>query len=94
MDNELREWLGLAPADFPVYLAAICVVVLFFTTNFLLDLALSVLAVSSTIVSCFMGMKKDPQVSAFTNSIKFIAYPFCVFLATFLIALNFLFWNS
>ena len=94
MNNELKEWLGIAPADFPVYLATVCIVVIFFSKNFPLDVVLSVLTVSCTIASCFIGMKKDPNVSAFTNSIKLIAYPFCLALATFLIALNFLYWNS
>lgn len=94
MNNELKEWLGIAPADFPVYFATICVVAMFFNSHFLFDIVLSVLAISGTIFSCFVGMKKDPMVSPFTNSIKLISYPFCLGLATFLTALNFLYWNS
>lgn len=93
MNSELKEWLGIAPADFPVYFATICIIVIFFTTNFLFDIVLSILAVTCVIVSCFIGMKKDPNVSDFTNSIKLVAYPFCLAAATFLIALNFLYWN-
>lgn len=91
MNRELKEWLGIAPADFPVYAAAICVAAIFFTNNFPLELVLSVLAVTCSIAACFIGMKKDPQVSALTNAIKLLAYPFCLALATFLIALNFLY---
>ena len=94
MNNELKEWLGIAPADFPVYFAAIAVVVIFFNKNFSIDLILSALAFFCALAACFIGMKKDPKVSDFTNSIKLAAYPLCLVTASFFIVLNFLFWNA
>lgn len=94
MNSEVKEWLGIAPADFPVYFATVCLILMFFNKGFYGDLALSVLILFCTIVSCFIGMKKDSKVSSFTNLIKFIAYPFCLVFASFLIALNFIYWNS
>ncbi len=94
MNSELKEWLGIAPADFPVYFAFLCVVIMYFSTNFILDLILSVFVVFCGIVACLIGMKKDLNVSNFTNTIKLFAYPMCFLFSVFLIALNFLFWNS
>jgi hypothetical protein len=70
--------LGIAPADFPVYFATICITAVFFTDSFPLELVLSVAAISCTLAARLIGMKKDPHVAAFTDSIKLIAYPVCL----------------
>jgi hypothetical protein len=42
-----------------------------------------------TIAACPLGMKRDPEVSGFTNLAKFAAYPFCVLLAVIAIVVHY-----
>ncbi len=93
MDNELREWLGIAPADFPIYLAILCLVIAYFVRDISSDIVLIVGAIVACIVSCFIGMKKDPKVSGFTNGVKLISYPTCLLGCIILSMVNFVFWN-
>ena len=93
MDAELREWLGLAPADFPVYLACLCLVLTYFVKGGILDTFLVLIAIGACIVSCFIGMKKDWRVSGFTNGAKLATYPICLVACIILSLINFKFWN-
>jgi hypothetical protein len=91
--HELREWLSMAPADMPVWGAAVAVGVMYFVKNATVDIALSVLVVGLTTFSCLIGMKHDDRVSPFTNLIKKIFYPVSVLLGLLAIYLNFTRWN-
>jgi hypothetical protein len=91
--NELREWLGIAPADIPVWGAFILLGVMYFVKFTMVDIVLSMLAVGLTIFSCFIGMRYDERVSKRINLMKKISYPLCVVLCLVLIYLNFTRWN-
>ena len=91
--NELREWLGIAPADLPVWGAMISLGVMYLVKSFTVDIVLSMLAVGLAIFSCFMGMQYDKRVSKRINLIKKISYPLCVALCLVLTYLNFTWWN-
>jgi hypothetical protein len=91
--NELREWVGIAPADLPVWGAFILVGVMYLVKSAMVDIGLSMLAVGLTIFSCFIGMRYDERVSKRINLMKKISYPACVALCLVLIYLNFTRWN-
>jgi hypothetical protein len=91
--NELREWLGIAPADLPVWGAMISLGVMYLVKSISVDIVLSMLAVGLTTFSCFIGMRYDKRVSKRINLIKKISYPLCVVLCAALIYLNFTRWH-
>ena len=80
-DRELLEWLGLTLADLLVYLAAGAIIAMYFVSNPTADITLAVLGIGLTFVSCPIGMKHNPEVSAVTSAIKLVTYPICVLLA-------------
>jgi hypothetical protein len=94
MNNELREWSGLATADFPVYAACLFVVVMYFNNGIYLDAVLSAVSIILCIAACVIGMKKDSKLSDFTNTSKLIAYPLCLMICLILVYVNFTNWNS
>ncbi len=71
---ELREWLGIKLADLLVYTSLASTIAMFFVKNDLADLVLASLSVLASIIACPIGMKRDPKVSDFTNTIKLITY--------------------
>lgn len=77
----LREWLGLTPADFLVYMAAAAVGAMYFVKDVTAAAVLAVAAVVLAVAACPLGMKRDPEVSGVTNAIKRVSYPACVLLA-------------
>jgi hypothetical protein len=89
-DNELREWLGLTPADLLVYLAAAAVVALFFVSDPTADALLAVAGVGLALAACPLGMTRDPLVSDFTNGVKLVSYPACVLMAATAVAVHYL----
>jgi hypothetical protein len=93
MDAELREWLGLAPADVPVYVAVVCIGIAFFTGAGIVDTMLIVTALICSAMSCVMGMKQDARLSVFTNNAKLFAYPFYLAVCMIAAILNFRYWN-
>lgn len=94
MNEELKEWLGIKPADFVVYAAAAMVVGMYFNKNLVLDVILSVVAVSLCVLSCAMGMRPEQGLSAFLNFVKRVAYPGCLIAVLVCIYLNFTRWNA
>jgi len=80
-NRELREWLGLTLADLLVYLGTAAVLAMYFVKDSTLDALLAMSAIALTLAACPLGMKRDPQVSDFTNSVKSWAYPICVLVA-------------
>ena len=93
MDAELREWLGIAPADFPVYLAFICLAIAYFVGAGVVDTMLVIVAIVACVASCVIGMPRDIRVSGFTNVIKLTAYPICLVVCVVLGIVNFKYWN-
>lgn len=88
--SELREWLGLTAADLLVYLAAAAIGGMYYVSNPAGDIALAVAGVVLSLLACPLGMKRDPEVSDFTNFVKKVAYPGCVLLAIAAIAAHYL----
>jgi len=91
--EELKEWIGIKPADLLVYAACGAIVGMYFTKSILLDSALSVVAIVLCIISCFVGMRADENLSGFTNIVKKVIYPLCLVAALVLIYFNFTRWN-
>jgi len=93
MNEELKEWLGIKPADFIVYLTGVAIVGIYFSKNITVDIILSIASVILCVISCFMGMKSDSRLSSFSNCVKRIAYPLCLIVVIICIYLNFSKWN-
>jgi hypothetical protein len=91
--RELREWLGITLADLFVYLALAAVAAMFFVSNRSADVCLAALGVALGVVGCVLGMKRDPEVSDFTNGVKLISYPACVLLIVGAIAYHYIRFN-
>ena len=73
--------MSLKPADMLVGLATVAGLVMLYAANQATAAALAVAAIGLTVVACPIGMRHDPDVSAFTNGMKLAAYPLCVLLA-------------
>lgn len=84
-NREVAEWLGLTYADMLVNFAFGATVAMFFVQHAGLDILLAVTALTLTLFSCLVGMKRDPKVSDFTNKLKWIGYPASVILIALLI---------
>jgi hypothetical protein len=78
---EVLEWLGLKPADMVVALAAVAGLEMLYVTDQATATALAIAAIGLALAACPLGMRHDPEVSAFTNGMKLAAYPLCVLLA-------------
>ena len=89
-NRELREWLGITFADLLVYLAVAAIAAMFFVTNPTTDIVLAVVGIALSIAACPFGMKRDPEVSRFTNGVKMVAYPGCVILAVGAIVVHYI----
>jgi hypothetical protein len=95
MDNrELREWLGITAADLFVYLATAAIVVMFFVFHSTASILRAALGVAFAILACPFGMKRDPEVSEFTNAAKLVAYPVCVLFAIAAVVVRFTWFNG
>ena len=92
-NRELREWLGLTPADLLVYLAFAAVGAMFFVHDATIDIVLAVVGVVLALAACPLGMPRDPAVSEATNAIKLVSYPACVILAVGAIAVHYVWFN-
>ena len=94
MNEELKEWLGLKPADLLVYGAIAAIAGMYWTRVVAVDLVLAVLAIGLCVLSCRWGMPSDPRLGKFTNAIKAVAYPLCLVTTIALVGLNFIRWNQ
>lgn len=94
MNEELKEWLGVKPADLIVYSAGGAVAWMYFNRQLTIDILLSGIAVILCVVSCFMGMPADRRLSKIANFIKRVAYPGCLIATLICVYLNFTRWNS
>ena len=88
-NRELREWLGLTLADLLVYLAVAAVVAMYFVKDATVDIVLAGIGFAFAVAACPLGMKRDPEVSGFTNVVKLVAYPVCVLLVVGAIAAHY-----
>lgn len=94
MNEELKEWLGIKPADFAVYAATAAVVGMYFTTSAAFDIVLSAVAMGFCVLGCWIGMRPDTRLSALSNGIKRVVYPACLLAVLVCIYLNFTHWNA
>jgi hypothetical protein len=94
MNEELKEWLGIKPADLVVYVAAGAVVWMYVNKNVTLDVLLSAVAVVLCGLSCFLGTRHDARLTRTTNLFKRVAYPACLVAALICVYLNFSTWNA
>lgn len=92
-NEELREWIGLKPADLLVYAAIAALVGMLFSVWRMLDIGLAVLAVGCCIAACALGMKADPRLSRLTNLTKKLTYPAFLIGALVFVFLFFFVWQ-
>ena len=93
-NRELREWLGLTLADLLVYAAGAAVVAMYVVKHSTAELVLAVAGITLSVVACPLGMKRDPQVSGFTNTMKLVAYPVCVLLAVGAVVVHYIWFSN
>jgi NO-binding membrane sensor protein with MHYT domain len=91
--HELLEWLGLKPADFLVYGSLAAVGGMFFLREPLWDVVLACLAVVLSIIACPLGMKRDPNLSEFTNKVKLFSYVPFVLMVVGAIVVHYVYFN-
>jgi signal peptidase I len=84
MNEELREWLGLKPADLLVYVAIGAIIAMYFLPA-PINLIFGIAAVLLALAACPIGMKSSPALSRFTSGAKKVAYPAFVVLALVLL---------
>ena len=94
MNEELKEWLGVKPADFAVYAALGAVVGMYSNKFVALDIALAVAAVVFGGLSCVLGMRPDARLGTTTNFLKRVSYPAWLVVVIVCIYLNFARWNA
>ena len=87
--RELREWLGLTPADLIVSVAVIALVAMYFVSDPVVDVVLAAIGLLLTVAACPVGMKRDPELSSFTNTAKLVSYPIFVLLGIGAIAAHY-----
>ena len=80
-NRELREWLGLTVADLLATLGGLAIVAMFFLPNLTARMILAILGIALAAGACYFGMKRDPEVSDFTNAVKWWSYPLVPLLA-------------
>jgi hypothetical protein len=73
--EEVQEWLGITKADILIYLA----VGLVFATWVIQIRPLQWLLTLGVVISCIfstkLGIKHNPKISKFTNTLKLVVYP-------------------
>ena len=92
--RELREWLGLMPADLLIYAALLIGGALYFINNVPFEIGVSMVALALASASCAIGMKPDDQISAAANAAKKYSYPICVLILLGILWVNFSIWNA
>jgi hypothetical protein len=91
--RELLEWLGVRPADFVTYAACAVAGSMYFVYDKTVDVLLAVMAVALALIACAIGMRRDPEVSSLTNTMKLVSYPLCLVIVGILIAANYILWQ-
>lgn len=80
MKESTKEWLGIKPADFIIYLAFIFLVAAYLSSITALTYLLLSVGLILCILSCVMGMPAHPQLGWFNNLVKKVSYPIGVVL--------------
>lgn len=93
MKESTKEWLGIKPADFVIYAGYLLLVPVYYSSNQLIDIALSLAGLLLCLASCWLGMKPHPDLGKFTNFVKLVAYPACTALYIYAVYLNFSVWQ-
>lgn len=91
--RELREWLGLMPADFLIYIALGMAGSFYFINDVRFEIAISIVALVTAIISCKIGMKPDEKISNAANIGKKYSYPLCFLILIGILWLNFAHWT-
>jgi signal peptidase I len=81
--------LGVRPADLIVYVALAAVGAMYLVTQPAVLIVLAACAVLLALAACAVGMRHDPEVSATTNLLKKLGYPFAVLVVLFFIGVRY-----
>lgn len=73
--REVLEWMSLAPADIPCWLAGGCLVGMWYAGSLMLAIVLAVVAVLLALLACYYGMPAHADLGKTTNTAKLVAYP-------------------
>ena len=92
--DELREWLGVAPADIPCWFSMFALGGMFLTTHDAIDVVLAVLAALLAGVAWIIALRTKPNVSAFTNVVRMISYPAYVLFVLAVIVFHYWIWEA
>lgn len=91
--RELRELLGVAPADLASYAGAIALAVPFFSKSPIADYAFSAIGIGFLGLACWIGMRPDPALAQWLNIVRLISYPFLLLVGIGAVAAHYLFFN-
>ena len=86
--KEYLEWMSLAPADIPCWLAGGSLIWMWFTHSLALAFTLATIAFILSIIACYFGMPPREEFGKITNGAKRVLYPsfvVCVVIATLVI---------
>jgi hypothetical protein len=89
--RELRELLGVAPADLVSYAGAIALAVPFFSQNPIADYAFSVIGIGFLGLACWIGARPDPALAEWLNIVRLISYPFLLLLGIGAVVVHYMF---
>jgi hypothetical protein len=76
--REVLEWLSLAPADIPCWLAGGALAWMWFAGSFLFAVVLAGVAILLSLIACYFGMRQRKDFSHLTNQSKVVLYPLFV----------------
>ena len=71
-----------------MFLGLLMVVGMFFTSVRWLEIGLAIVGVGATLAMCPIGMRRNPELSDFTNMAKVVSYPATVALAVLTVVLH------
>ena len=91
---ELKEWLGLTPADALVYVALAAVATMFFIREPILEVILAVVGIVTAVAACPLGMTKNPLLSDSMNKLKEASYIPCAVCILIAIVVHYSAWNQ
>ena len=92
--DELREWLGVAPADIPCYFSILALVGMFVIDNDAADVTLTIIAVAAATLAWVIALRTKPNVSAFTNVVRIVSYPANLVFTVAVIAFHYWYWRG
>jgi hypothetical protein len=92
--DELREWLGVAPADIPCWFSIFALVGMFVIDNDAADVTLAIIAVAAASLAWGIALRTKPNVSAFTNVVRMVSYPANLLITFAAIAFHYWYWRG